>query len=234
MILWLLILLAALAITFFSFQAGPELTASLLNVETGAIVVAVVLAIYASILMSASRSPFAQTVRHLAVWGGLMLALIIGYSYRDEVSAVANRVAGNLLPPGAGMTMETGVPGELAVRIRKRPDGHFAATAKINGSAMTLMVDTGASTVVLKPADAIAAGIDVKSLNYGVPVNTANGSTYAAPVRLGSISIGPITIRDVDALVAKPGNLNESLLGMSFLRRLRSFDFSGEFVTLRG
>ncbi len=99
---------------------------------------------------------------------------------------------------------------------------------------MTLMLDTGASTVVLKPADAVKAGIDVNNLSYSMAVRTANGTTYAAPVRLDKISIGPIVVQDVEALVAKPGNLNESLLGMSFLRRLRSFDFSGEYVTLRG
>lgn len=234
MILWLIILLVVLTAAFFAFQTNPELAASLMNVETGAIVTALALAIYVAIVFTSNRGPFMQTVRHLAIWAGLILAAVVGYSYREEVSAVANRVVGNLMPPGAGVTIETGIPGERAVRIRKRRDGHFAATATVNGTAMTLMVDTGASTVVLKPADAIRAGIDVSALSYSMAVRTANGTTYAAPVRLTAISIGPIIVKDVEALIAKPGNLNESLLGMSFLRRLRSFDFSGEYVTLRG
>ncbi|MFV0367896.1 MAG: TIGR02281 family clan AA aspartic protease [Hyphomicrobiaceae bacterium] len=234
MLIWLLLLLVALALAFFILQGNPELLASLLNVETGAIVAAVALAIYVSILFTANRGPVGQTLRHLAVWGGLMLLLVAGYSFRDEVSFVTNRVVGNLMPPGAGMTVQSGMPGETAVKIRRRRDGHFAATTSVNGVSMTMMVDTGASTVVLKPADAIAAGIDIKGLNYVIPVNTANGTTYAAPISLGSIAIGPIKVKDVEALVSKPGNLNESLLGMSFLRRLRSFNFSGEFVTLRG
>ena len=98
---------------------------------------------------------------------------------------------------------------------------------------MTLLVDTGASTVVLKPADAARAGIDTRSLGYTAAVQTANGTTYAAPVRLRSITIGPIELRDVEALVAKPGSINENLLGMSFLRRLRSYEFSKDFLTLR-
>lgn len=229
-----MLLLAALAFAFFAVQSNPEAVASLLNVETGAIVVALALVFYAAILLTANRSAVGEKVRHLAIWGGLMLVLVAGYSFRGEVGTVAERIMGNLMPPGAALTVETGVPGERAVRIRKRPDGHFSATATVNGTPMTLMLDTGASTVVLKPADAIQAGIDVKALSYTLPVKTANGTTYAASVRLGAVSIGPIVVKDVEALVAKPGNLNESLLGMSFLRRLRSFDFSGEFVTLRG
>jgi aspartyl protease family protein len=63
---------------------------------------------------------------------------------------------------------------------------------------------------------------------------TANGRTVAAPVRLDSVSIGPLERKNVDALVAEPRALTESLLGMSFLGRLRSYEFSGDFLTLRG
>jgi len=88
--------------------------------------------------------------------------------------------------------------------------------------------------VVLRTADAERAGIDVSNLAYTTPVNTANGVTYAAPVRLRSVAVGDIVLHDIEALVSKPGKLNESLLGMSFLRRLRSYEFSGDFLTLRG
>jgi aspartyl protease family protein len=63
---------------------------------------------------------------------------------------------------------------------------------------------------------------------------TANGRTVAARVRLDSVAIGPLQREDVDALVAEPKALTESLLGMSFLGRLRSYEFSGDFLTLRG
>jgi aspartyl protease family protein len=66
-----------------------------------------------------------------------------------------------------------------------------------------------------------------------VPVQTANGVTYAAHVRLNSIAIGSIQVEGVDALVSQPGSLRENLLGMSFLSRLRSYEFSGDFLTLR-
>ncbi len=67
-----------------------------------------------------------------------------------------------------------------------------------------------------------------------MPINTANGTTFAAPVRLSKVSIGPLAIENVEALVAKPGTLDESLLGMSFLSRLRSYEVSGDYLTLKG
>lgn len=234
MLFWLVFLLIALVSAFFAFSSHPDLAASLLNVETGALIAALAVAIYVAIILTTHGGRFWQLLRHLAVWGGAMLALVVAYTYRDEVSMIAHRVVGDLMPPGAGMTVETAVPGERAVRIRKRRDGHFTATVSVNGTSMSMLVDTGASTVVLKPADAVKAGIDLKSLDYSVAVSTANGTAYAASMRLRSIAIGPIVVKDVDVLIAKPGSLNESLLGMSFLRRLRSFDFSGEFLTLRG
>jgi aspartyl protease family protein len=97
-----------------------------------------------------------------------------------------------------------------------------------------MIVDTGASTIVLRPEDAKNAGIDVSKLNYRVPVLTANGRTVAARIRLDEVSIGPLDRKKVDALVAQPGALSQSLLGMSFLSRLRSYEFSGDFLTLRG
>ena len=88
------------------------------------------------------------------------------------------------MPPGDAVSVETTTPGSQAVRIRKRRDGHFIANAKVNGQAMSLLVDTGASTVVLREADAVRLGVDTRRLTYTVPVQTANGITYAAHVRL--------------------------------------------------
>ena len=123
--------------------------------------------------------------------------------------------------------------GERSVKIRRRPDSHFVAKIGVNGTPISMIVDTGASTVVLKQTDAALIGIDPKSLVYSVPVQTANGQTFAARVRLGSVTIGAIRLEQVEALVARPGALRESLLGMSFLSRLKSYEFSGDYLTLR-
>ena len=163
----------------------------------------------------------------------LMVGLLGAYSFRDELTALAFRIAGEFGPQNGGGRGETVAEGERAVRIRKRNDGHFLARVQANGSTLTMLVDTGASTVVLNPADAKRIGIDLDKLRYSVPVQTANGTTYAAQVRLKSVSVGGIVMRDIEALVAKPGTLRDSLLGMSFLSRLRSYEFSGEYLTLR-
>ncbi len=233
MVLWIVLLLGALVAVFLALSGQPEVLASLADVDTAGWVAAAALSLYVVYLLLGHGGRLGEAVRHIAVWLAIFMALIVGYAYRDEVSMVVNRVAGDLLPPGSGIAVETGVPGERAVRIRRRGDGHFVASSSVNGQTVRMLVDTGASTVVLRPADAEKVGIDADTLTYSVAVNTANGMTYAAPVRLRSLAIGPVEIRDVDALVAKPGTLKESLLGMSFLRRLRSFDFSGEFLTLR-
>ena len=96
-----------------------------------------------------------------------------------------------------------------------------------------MLIDSGSATVVLRQSDAEKAGIDIKNLAFDTPLKTANGTSYMASVRLKSVRIGPLSMGDVEALVAKPGTLNENLLGMSFLRRLTSYEVTGDFVTLR-
>jgi aspartyl protease family protein len=88
--------------------------------------------------------------------------------------------------------------------------------------------------VVLRPEDARKAGIELNALNYTIPVETANGRAFAARVKLDRVSLGDLTIEKVDALVTRPGALHQSLLGMSFLSRLRSYEFSGNQLVMRG
>ena len=96
--------------------------------------------------------------RDLSIWLGLALALIVGYSFREEAGFVANRVAGELMPPGQTLNLGADADSRQAVRIRKRPDGHFAARARVNGSTITLLVDTGASSVMLKSSRCAGSG----------------------------------------------------------------------------
>jgi aspartyl protease family protein len=179
------------------------------------------------------RGRVTTAMSHLAVWGLLFMALISAYAYRDDLRAVAARVSGELSPYGSTTAVNT-PEGDRAVRIRRSARGSFFARASINGAAVPMLVDTGASMVVLTAADAERAGFDLSRLRFTVEVDTANGRTTSAPVRIAEISVGGIVFQDVEALVAQPGNLRESLLGMSFLRLLRSYEVVGEFLTLRG
>ena len=184
-------------------------------------------------LLGSYRGRIGSMTRDAVTWLALGLGLVTIYAYKEELMPIAARVVGELLP-GSAMTVEQSTGGVTEVRIRKRLDGHFTAAVKINGTSISMIVDTGASTIVLKPEDAEKAGIDVSRLTYRVPVITANGRTIAARVRLDEVAVGPLDRKKVDALVAQPGALTQSLLGMSFLSRLRSYEFSGDFLTLRG
>jgi aspartyl protease family protein len=186
------------------------------------------------------RGRAGQAARDVLAWSLVAIALVTGYSFREELLGFGHRVVGELLPPGTALRADAQIEGERSVKIRKRPDGHFVVTTSArwkdttaSGVTLQMLVDTGASTVVLRPEDSLRLGIDVDRLRYSVPVQTANGTTYAASVRLESLSIGKIVLRDVDALVAKRGALRDNLLGMSFLNRLSSYEFSGDFLTLK-
>jgi len=184
-------------------------------------------------LLGSYRGRVGSMVRDAVTWLALGLGLVTIYAYKEDLMPIAARVVGELLP-GTAMTVEESTGGVTEVRIRKRLDGHFTAITEVNGKSISMIVDTGASTIVLTPEDAKKAGIDVSGLTYRVPVITANGRTVAARVRLDKVGIGPLDRQKVDALVAQPGALTQSLLGMSFLSRLRSYEFSGDFLTLRG
>jgi aspartyl protease family protein len=125
-----------------------------------------------------------------------------------------------------------GTGGEVS--IVRRMNGTFVIGARANNRDLRFIFDTGASTVVLTAESAQALGIQPASLNYIVPVSTANGLTMAAPMTLDSVTVGSITERRVRALVARPGVLRENLLGMTFLERLTSYEVRGNRLILRG
>ena len=97
-----------------------------------------------------------------------------------------------------------------------------------------MVLDTGASSVVLTHDAAKAAGLPLAFLKYSINVETANGRTLAAPVTIDRIAIGGIVEREVPALIAQPGQLKLSLLGLSFLNRLQSWEVRGSRVMMRG
>jgi aspartyl protease family protein len=119
------------------------------------------------------------------------------------------------------------------VELRASHNGHYQARADINGRAFPVMVDTGASIVVLTYEDAQAAGVFVRPSDFTQPVSTANGTSRVAPVTLDRISIGDITVRGVRAAVAERGLLSVTLLGMSFLSRLERVDMRDGLMVLK-
>jgi clan AA aspartic protease (TIGR02281 family) len=108
--------------------------------------------------------------------------------------------------------------------------GHVALTAVVNGAPIRFLVDTGASLVTLTPEDARAAGIAPSELIFSQRSLTANGWAREAPVTLREVRIEQLAIPDVPAEVSE--NLHVSLLGMSFLKRLKRFEMRENALTI--
>lgn len=111
--------------------------------------------------------------------------------------------------------------------------GHFITTADINNRPVDVLVDTGASTVALSYEDAERIGLRPRTLKYDVKVNTANGIGEAARVILREVEIDNIRVSNVEGLVLQRGALRGTLLGMSFLSRLRSFSVQNGKLLLK-
>ncbi len=120
-----------------------------------------------------------------------------------------------------------------AVTIKGHSNGHFITTAHINNRPIKVLVDTGASAVALSYEDARKAGINPFRLNFNIPVSTANGIAKAAEVTLRHVEIENVRVNDVRGMVLQKGAMRGTLLGMSFLGRLRSFKVENGELHLR-
>ena len=121
-----------------------------------------------------------------------------------------------------------------AVQISRGQAGEFALRAKINGVSAPMVIDTGATSVVLTYETAKAAGLPLELLEYDVDVETAGGHTRAARLTLDRLAIGHLVERSVPALVVPHGQMKTNLLGMSFLDRLESWEVRADSLMLRG
>jgi len=120
-------------------------------------------------------------------------------------------------------------PGEQLI-VRADRQGHFLLDAAVNGAPIRFIVDTGSTFVALNKRDAAALGIDVGQLVFNSRVSTANGEVKAASVRLQEIRHGERVMKGVAAIVVE--KLENPLLGMSFLRRLKSYEMRGDTLTI--
>lgn len=119
------------------------------------------------------------------------------------------------------------------VRIPADRAGHYVSEAQINGRNFNVMVDTGASLVILRYEDARALGLVYGSDKFDIAVQTANGTAKALRVKLYNVRLGSISLDDIEALVMEEGLLNTNLLGMSFLRKLSRYEVRGDTLVLK-
>jgi aspartyl protease family protein len=171
-----------------------------------------------------NRIGLATGIKYAAIWLGIALFLVAGYSQRAAFAQLWGNITGEIVPSYAKSD------GDVVV-LRKSSDGHFWAQVELNGKSIRMMVDTGASSIALDPEDAQRAGIDLDTLNFNVPTMTANGPSTDAVVSFETIRVGDITLvkNTVSVMKARGG---VSLLGMDFLGRLSSVKVEGDTMTL--
>jgi aspartyl protease family protein len=141
---------------------------------------------------------------------------------RVGLHAIALAIFACAIPHTAGAD-EAKLQFASTAELKANGNGHFIVRAEINGRDIVVMVDTGATAVALSYEDAQEAGLKPGSLDFNIPIATANGVGKAARVKLDRVEIDGVRVYDVDGLVLPEGALRGSLLGMSYLSRLRSF-----------
>jgi aspartyl protease family protein len=228
---WIVMGLIGLALILLVFNNAAGTTFGIANDDFGQLVWLGIFAVVIGAFVLRSGRPLGTLAKHLGGWIAIVLVLVAGYQYRYELQDFASRVSAGLVP-GSPLALgeEDGRP---TVALEKALNGHFEARILVNGAAIRAVVDTGASSTVLSADDARAAGLDPDGLRYTVPVATANGVTKAAGARVQELSIGGISRKNMPILVAAPGTLGQSLLGMNFIATLSGFDVRGDRMILR-
>ena len=226
-LLWFLLAIGLISLAFIYIEQNGITVTGQGGAEISSLSVKlIILAVLAVVAIGLFRERFSQAIKAILIWIAIALALAVGYTYRFELREVADRVMAEFLPGHAATRGRT-------VEVARGQAGNFLVTTQVNGARLPMILDTGASSVVLTHEAAKAAGLPLEVLSYTVTVETANGRTRAAPVTLQSIGIGGIVERDVSALIAQPGQLRQSLLGMSFLNRLEGWEVRGDRLVLR-
>jgi aspartyl protease family protein len=231
-LLFLLFAVAATAAAAFGLHGAGRALTGLGGANIAEIGMLVVILLFVGAALAGRGLRPGEVIRSTVAWAVMFLAIVTAYAYRGELAGVGGRVLGVLAPgvPIAGRI--AGAVDEGSVVIIRSRQGHFAVRAEVDDMPLMLMVDTGASFVTLTPQDAAGIGLDPAALSYSLPIRTANGVIRAAPVTIRHLAVGSIERRDLRALVAPPGTLSESLLGMSFLDTLSGYGISGDRMTL--
>ena len=225
---WSLVLGVAESLAILIAGSDRDPIAGLLSRDMGSLLSKLALAIFvAGLVITLFKDKLSRAIEAMLFWAVICLLLVVGYTYRFELRDMTDRVLAELLPghvAGHGRNVEV-------VRGNR---GDFSLAAHINGAKVPMVLDTGASSVVLTKTAARAAGLPIEMLDYSVRVDTANGHTRAAPVTLDRLAVGGLEERGVPALVVQTEQLKSNLLGMTFLNRLESWEVRGDRLKMRG
>jgi len=162
-------------------------------------------------------------MRSVIIFAGLALAAsIVVPRYSQHMQRPPGTEAGR--PNAVNAVVADG--NSRSVVISRDGRGHFQVEGRVDGRQLDFMVDTGASVIALTESDAARLGIHPSHTEFSAQVRTANGTVRAAPVNLDMVEVGDIVVRDVPAVVLPDEALSGNLLGLSFLSRLRRFEYA--------
>ena len=174
------------------------------------------------------NGPLGKTVSMVAAAAMIAMALAV-----FVVPKLNNREAADSAPAVAAVVPpKPQASFANAAIIDREGDGHYWTRADVDGTAVKFMVDTGASTVAITFRDAQRIGLKPEDLDYKWEIRTAGGIVHGAAVTLEKISIGQVKVENVEAMVLREG-LEQSLLGMTFLGELYSYEFRKSQLVIR-
>ncbi|MBR0757535.1 TIGR02281 family clan AA aspartic protease [Bradyrhizobium jicamae] len=169
-------------------------------------------------------------MRNLMIFAAVMIGLGLAMAQMASRMQPAAASTTQAQPRAAVATVAQASGRTLTIPRDSR--GHFATDGRIDGQRVDFMVDTGASLVALNEKSAARFGLRPTPNDYNARVTTANGTIKAARTRIAMIDLGGIVVRDVDAMVLPDEALSENLLGLSFLSKLKRFEYANGKLVL--
>jgi aspartyl protease family protein len=226
--LWLLLFCLTAAIVVPIALNDHGTIGSLTGGDLGSLLAKVAMLVFLSgAVITLARENISKALEHTVLWCLILGLLVVCYAYRSDLRTIGQRVLAELVPGHA-------VTNGRVVGVARGRSGDFQIGTEVNGAKVPMVLDTGASVVMLTHEAAKAAGLPVDMVKYDVAVDTANGRAQVAEVTLDRIGVGGLVEKSVRALIAPPGQLKISLLGRSFLNRLESWQVQGDRLTMRG
>jgi aspartyl protease family protein len=172
------------------------------------------------------------------IWRGIMRNIVIFAAIMAGLGTFMAQMASRMIPAPASATAamqaapEPAQSGLRTLSIPRDRRGHFATEGRIDGQRIDFMVDTGASVIALNESSAARVGLRPTPGQYNASVTTANGTLKAARAHLAMVEVGGLVVRDVDAMVLPDEALSENLLGLSFLAKLKRFEYANGTMVL--
>jgi aspartyl protease family protein len=163
-------------------------------------------------------------IKQAASWTMIFLVVAAGFGFWEQYKT------SEATSPQKPKLVQLNNAGE--VEIPRSFDGHYYVTVVMNSTPVEFVVDTGASDIVLSKEDATRIGIDLDALRFTGTAYSANGAVATATARIATVTMGPFVDSDVRVSV-NGGEMQGSLLGMSYLSRFSKVSIEGQKLILK-